>query len=137
MSSWRANPSIARMHQWTGPLVPETVFTEREGVIQVEAAVNRAKCLWRETLMHDVGIDGQIEYVNPDGSASGRLVLVQVRSGRSYFERMDDNRVMITPSPAHRAYWERAPLPVILVLHDPTEAIAYWTDARAQLRSGR
>lgn len=122
--------------EMSGPNVPETVFTEREGVIYVALAVNRAKCLWRETVMHDVGIDGQIEYVDPDGSATGRLVLVQVKSGISYFARSSSDTVEFRPPPAHRAYWERAPLPVILVLHDPLRSITCWTDARSQLRSG-
>jgi hypothetical protein len=31
-----------------------------------------------------VGVDGQVELVNDDGEATGALVAVQIKSGRSY-----------------------------------------------------
>ena len=39
-----------------------------------------------------------------------------------------------TPALKHRAYWERYPLPVLLMLHDPDTGNTYWTDARQHLR---
>lgn len=118
------------------PLVSETTFTERAGVLRVAAAVNEARCLWRETPLHDVGIDGQIEYVDGDLQATGRLILVQAKSGDSYFESERNGRVSYTPAPKHREYWDRAPLPVILVLNQSSTGVICWADARSQLRAG-
>jgi hypothetical protein len=121
----------------TLPKVPETAFVERRGVIRVEDVTNAARCIWRETLMRDVGIDGQIEYVDPEGQATGRFVAVQVKSGKSYFSGSDEDYVGYTPSEKHRRYWERSPIPVIVVLHDPSSDALLWTDARAAIRDGR
>ncbi|WP_314326182.1 DUF4365 domain-containing protein [Paenarthrobacter ilicis] len=109
-------------------------FIERTGVNLVASIVNDAHCLWRETLMHDVGIDGQIEYVNAKNEATGRMVLVQVKTGTSYFDSATDKFVSYYPAEKHRNYWEQAPLPVILVLHNPDSRETYWIDARSTLR---
>lgn len=120
----------------TYPKVDEAAFTEREGLIAVEEATNRARCIWREITMRDVGIDGQIEYVDPEGNATGRIIGVQVKSGPSYFRRATDVDVPYSVPERHRGYWREFPLPVILVLYDPEPRIAYWADARYQLRAG-
>jgi hypothetical protein len=118
------------------PQVSDNAFVEREGVIAVEAATNSARCVWRETVQRDVGVDGQIEYVDPDGKASGRIVAVQVKSGTSRFVGASDSYVDYTPPERHRNYWREFPLPVVLVLFNPDHRTAYWADARAQLRAG-
>lgn len=120
----------------TLPSVGEA-FTERSGVNYVATVVNNARCLWRETLMHDVGIDGQIEYVNSNNEATGRIVLVQVKSGASYFKSETATSIPYYPAAKHRTYWEKSPLPVILVLHNPDTRETYWTDARSVLRERR
>jgi hypothetical protein len=124
------------VHHTLGHDLPSSVFTERDGILAVAFAVNSARCFWRETPLHDVGIDGQIEYVNSDGKATGRLILVQVKSGERYFASATAENVMYIPDARHRTYWERAPLPVILVLHHPTKG-SFWADARSQLRQGK
>ncbi|TFC26591.1 DUF4365 domain-containing protein [Cryobacterium sp. TMT1-3] len=118
------------------PSVGNQTFTEREGIIHIAREVNRARCVWRETVSVDVGIDGQIEYVNDDGQATGRMVFVQVKSGVSYFKGATTDSVPFYPSAKHKSYWERAPLPVILVLHDEMAAETFWVDARDALRRG-
>jgi hypothetical protein len=84
--------------------------------------------------MVDVGIDGQIEFVNDAGKATGQLIAVQVKSGPSYFHDHGDHW-WFYPDSKHRYYWERYPLPVIVMLHHPDENITYWADARLALRS--
>jgi hypothetical protein len=69
--------------------VGDNDFKERDGVIKVERVTNQARCVWRETLMKDVGIDGQVEYVTPDGEATGRMIALQIKSGPSQFQRSD------------------------------------------------
>jgi len=118
------------------PQVSANTFTERAGVIEVSKIINDARCLWRETTMHDVGIDGQIEYVDTGGSATGRLILVQIKAGKSYFDRRQDEAIIYTPAEKHLQYWARAPAPVILILHDSDRGLTIWTDARRQIRSG-
>src|SRR5204863_8296968 len=82
----------------------------------------------------DVGIDGQIEFVDADGFASGLVVAVQVKSGASYL-RGDKETFIYQPSGKHANYWREFPVPVLLAIHDPESRTIYWTDARQQLRS--
>lgn len=118
------------------PTVRDETFTERDGVNEVARLVNRARCLWRETTMHDVGIDGQIEYVHAN-EATGRIVLVQIKSGDSYFKTQVGNAFRYHPDAKHVGYWESAPLPVILILRNPETGLTCWVDARDSLRSGQ
>ncbi|WJY00843.1 DUF4365 domain-containing protein [Curtobacterium sp. 458] len=116
------------------PRVQDTDFVEQAGVLTVAGIVNQARCIWREVLHRDVGIDGHIEYVTPDGEATGRTVAVQVKSGASRFANTTTDSVRFTPEAKHRQYWESYPLPVILVLHNPETMETLWTDAREALR---
>jgi hypothetical protein len=116
------------------PQVTDNDFTERDGVIKVAYVANRARCVWRETPMRDVGIDGQIEYVTPQGDATGRIVALQIKSGPSYVKENRDGDLTYSVPEKHASYWENFPLPVVLVLHDEESDLTVWTDGRAALR---
>lgn len=92
--------------------------------------------IWRENSVKDMGIDGQLEYVNDSGFATGRIVAVQVKSGQSFFTHDDDESWGFYPEEKHRLYWERFPVPVILVLHKPDTKETFWLDVRQAYRSG-
>lgn len=109
-------------------------FTVREGVMAVERVVNQMRCIWRETPSADVGIDGQIEYVDLNGNCTGHVVAVQVKSGASYVKKVAGG-ISFTPTDRHASYWERFPLPVLVVIHDPATGNSYWADVRRHLRS--
>lgn len=116
------------------PSVPSTLWTERAGVLAVASAVNRLGLIWREQPAVDVGIDGQIELVDAEGRATGRIVAVQVKSGVSYLHDGGEHW-LFHPEDRHRQYWEIFPLPVLLMLHSPADGATYWVDARQVLRS--
>lgn len=107
---------------------------ERLGVNAVAEAVARLGLIWRETPSADIGIDGHIEYVTAEGAATGRMVAVQIKSGPSFLKERDGNWVFY-PAQKHRFYWERFPLPVLVVLHDPGRGVSYWQDVRRILRA--
>ena len=116
------------------PFVPRTLWTERAGILAVASEINRLGLIWREQPSVDVGIDGQIELVDAEGRATGRIVAVQVKSGASYLRDAGEDWVF-HPEEKHRIYWEIFPLPVLLMLHSPADGITYWVDARQVLRS--
>ena len=116
------------------PKTPATYLTERIGITAVASAIAKMGLIWRETATGDVGIDGQVEFVDEAGQATGRLLGFQVKSGRSYFKYESENAFLFYPEDRHRHYWEQHPLPVILVLHDPESGQSYWADVRQQLR---
>lgn len=115
------------------PRLPANFQQERAGLLAVALELNRLGLIWRETPMADVGIDGQVEFVDDAGRAIGRLVAAQVKSGSSYFHDGGDEWRFV-PHHKHRLYWERFPLPVLLFLHSQDEG-TYWVDVRQALRS--
>jgi hypothetical protein len=115
------------------PRLPANLRQERAGVLAVATEMNRLGCIWRETPMADVGIDGQIEFVDDNGVVTGRLVAAQIKSGDSYFKDGGDEWRFV-PHEKHRFYWERYPVPVLLFLHSASEG-TYWVDVRQSLRS--
>lgn len=115
------------------PKYKPTSSMERLGVNAVAESIARLGLIWRETPMSDVGVDGQIEYVDKDGYATGRIIAVQIKCGKSFFNEKDESWVFY-PESKHRFYWERFPLPVLIILHDTETNQSYWKDARQALR---
>lgn len=118
------------------PKYNQTSSQERLGVNAVAEAMAKIGQIWRETPMSDVGIDGQIEYVSPEGFATGRMVALQIKSGSSFFRESKGDWVF-HPEEKHRFYWERFPLPVLLVIHNPDTNLSYWQDVRQSLRTAK
>jgi len=114
------------------PIVTNTYFTEREGVLKVALELNRYGLIFRETPNGDVGIDGQIEYVNNENQAIGKIVAVQIKAGDSYL--IDKGKYWsFYPKEKHKMYWESYPIPVILLIYSPSNNLTYFIDARYQL----
>jgi len=118
------------------PQVTDEYFQERKGIIAFSGLVNDIRCVWRETPNADVGIDGQVEFLNSEGRCTGQIVAVQVKSGPSYLKSGDEDEIVHYPGEKHRNYWANFPIPVILVIYDPSKNTAHWVDARQQLRAG-
>ncbi len=117
------------------PKITEAQFKERLGICAVERTITEMRGIWRETRNTDVGIDGQIEFVDDEGVCTGQIVAAQVKSGASYFLRGDENYIYFKPDPRHCHYWANFPLPVIFFLHNPDTADTFWLDVRRYLRS--
>jgi hypothetical protein len=116
----------------TFPIVLDTYFTEREGVLKIEVEINKLGLIFRETPNADVGIDGQIEYVNNNDQAIGRIMAAQIKSGDSYLIDKGEHWAFY-PKPKHKSYWESYPIPVLLLVFSPSKKVTYYTDVRYQL----
>lgn len=112
-----------------------TFVQERRGIAAVQSYAARRRQIWRETNTGDVGIDGNLEFVSPDGLVMGRIVAVQVKAGPSFFAHPSERGWKFYLEEKHRHYWESFPLPVLLVLHDPEKDASYWADVRQALRT--
>jgi hypothetical protein len=107
---------------------------EDKGLIEIHKACVQMNAIWRTTPSHDLGIDGQIEFLEPNANIStGHIVAVQSKSGPSFFKNQDDNFVKFYPEEKHRRYWSRLKIPVILVLHNPEEYLTIYTSVKPQL----
>lgn len=61
--------------------VSESAIQERKGIAIVQQIVaNELRWLFREQPTDDYGIDAQLEVVK-DGTATGRLIATQIKSG--------------------------------------------------------
>ena len=57
----------------------------------------------------DIGINGQLEFVYSDETASGRLIGAQIKAGASYFRNPTERGWKFYPEAKHRTYWELYP----------------------------
>ncbi|WP_439659087.1 DUF4365 domain-containing protein [Lentzea sp. HUAS TT2] len=71
---------------------------------------------------NDYGVDAQVEV----GDASGRLLALQIKGGRSYFDRPAAEGWWYYASATHVRYWTNYSLPVVLVMHHPDSDLCYW-----------
>jgi len=64
------------------------------------------------------GIDGEIEFKNDKGEASGRRVYLQLKSGDSYQHKRGrgGQEVFTIKNPRHAEYWQSHEYPVMLVI---------------------
>ncbi|MGI8330374.1 DUF4365 domain-containing protein [Actinomadura scrupuli] len=86
---------------------------------------------YRSQQVLDYGIDGQVE-IKDDGLPTGRLLALQVKGGPSFFSRPNANGWTFVPKTKHVRYWLKHALPVIVVIVDLDEEIAYWEHVNSQ-----
>jgi hypothetical protein len=91
--------------------------------------------IFRPTSNSDWGIDGEIEFKDFKGNASGQRVYLQLKSGDSYlYERRDGKEVFIIKSDRLREYWKQHAYPVMLVIRTSDGEIR-WMDVSAYLKA--
>lgn len=82
--------------------------------------------LFREQPFEDYGIDAHIEVVD-DETVLGRLVALQIKTGRSYFDSpADEGGWWFRDKAAHFEYWLDFSIPVIVVLVDLDSGLCFW-----------
>ncbi len=99
--------------------------TERLGTTKVEHFFSSHGWLFREQFLHDYGIDAQVEIVEGN-RPTGDLIGIQIKSGASYFSESNINSVVFRADEAHVDYWFQHSLPIIVVLHDPSQDECLW-----------
>lgn len=97
--------------------------------------VGAAGHIFRATPNSDWGIDGEIEFKDSAGRASGRRVYVQLKSGDSYLVRRADTaeEIFTVRKLRHLEYWVQQAYPVMLVIRQSNGQIR-WMDVSAYLR---
>lgn len=80
--------------------------------------VGEAGQIYRQYTNSDHGIDGEIEFKDQDGKASGKRLYLQLKSGDSYlYKRARDGAEVFTiKNPRHSKYWLQQAYPVMLVI---------------------
>lgn len=99
--------------------------TGRIGVAGTQLLIERLGWIFREQPIEDYGIDAHIEVVE-NSTATGKLIALQIKSGKSWFREKTSNGFVFRGKTEHLEYWQQHSLPVIVVLYKDDEQTAYW-----------
>jgi len=111
--------SCAACASWTSARI--NLDNESRELILVGHAIAiaaEAGQIFRPVTWADWGIDGEIEFKDYEGKASGQRVYLQLKSGDSYLyrRRRDDKEVFTIRKPRQAKYWLAQAYPVMLVI---------------------
>jgi hypothetical protein len=83
----------------------------------------------------DWGIDGEIEFKDRLGNASGKRVYLQLKSGDSHLthRQRDNAEVFRLKNPRHADYWQQHAYPVMLVVRNSNGSVR-WMDVSRYLK---
>ena len=102
------------------------------GIPQVRTVVESANCIFHEIHQeNDYGNDAFIELVEND-NVRGVTLAIQIKPGKSYCSKIE---CKIPASKNHFEYWRDHSLPVIGIVYDPDEKIAYWYNIKRFLKA--
>ena len=98
------------------------------------AIAGQAGQIFRQTSNSDWGIDGEIEFKDYEGKASGKRVYLQLKSGDSYLRtRKRDEKEIFDVKPRHAEYWQAHNYDVMLVIRNSNDEIR-WMNATEYLK---
>ena len=108
----------------------EMLAVHHTGFIVAEAGQ-----IYRGYTNSDHGIDGEIEFKDDQGRASGKRLYVQLKSGDSYLKQRerDGAEVFQVKNPRWADYWQQQAYAVMLVIGTSDGEIR-WMDVSAVLR---
>jgi len=107
---------------------------ERIGVYSIaKIFVEDFQWIFREQPINDFGIDGFVEIAKTgsnlkDKIPTGKLIAVQIKSGKSFLKENTDKHFIFRGSKRHVEYWLNYSIPVILLLYDKESNSAYWEE---------
>lgn len=109
------------------PVVPDSKFVERMGVHFAGYTFSEAHVVFRETSITDVGCDAQIELVDCNKVATGKMAALQIKSGDSYVN-LKTNSFSLSEDREHFEYWAKHALPTFGIIYSPSLNTAVWFD---------
>ena len=98
----------------------------RIGLNVVGLAFNRIGWIFEERATRDIGMDGFVEIVTETGQASGEMFATVIKSGQAYFAQRGIAGWIYHVKLRELRYWLAYRMPVILVLVDLDDDVAYW-----------
>jgi DNA-directed RNA polymerase subunit RPC12/RpoP len=105
------------------------------------AIAGEANQIFRPVTMFDYGIDGEVEFKDNDGKASGKRIYIQLKSGNSYLRtrKADGSEVFDVSNDRHLEYWINQPVDVYLVIRQTDELsgqqVIRWMNVTRYLKS--
>ena len=133
-----ASPAVkeqVREMQSEGQAVLDNESRELILVGHAYAIVAEAGQIYRGYTNSDHGIDGEIEFKDEQGRASGQRLYVQLKSGDSYLNKRqrDGAEIFQIKNPRWVNYWQQQAYPVMLVIRTSNGEIR-WMNVTAYLK---
>lgn len=133
-----ASPEIkqqVRELQVQSAIVLDNESRERVLVGEVVSVVALAGQICREKNVSDHGIDMEIEFKNDSNEATGKMILLQLKSGDSYLSsrKSDGAEIFKIKHTRHARYWMEQEHPVLLVIRN-SDGYTRWMEVRDWLR---
>jgi GTPase SAR1 family protein len=124
-----------RVMQAEGQAVIDNESRELLAVHHTGFIVAEAGQIYRSYTNSDHGIDGEIEFKDDQGRASGKRLYVQLKSGDSYLRKRerDGAEVFQIKNPRWADYWQQQAYAVMLVIRKSDGEIR-WMDVSAYLK---
>lgn len=116
-------------------IVLDNESRERTLVGEVISVVALAGQISREKNVSDHGIDMEIEFKDDNHEATGKMVLLQLKSGDSYLRKRksDGAEIFTIKNERHARYWMAQKFPVLLVIRNSKGEIR-WMEVRDWLK---
>ena len=126
---------MAREMQLEGQAVIDNESRELILVGHAYSIVAEAGQIYRGYTNSDHGIDGEIEFKDDKGQATGRKLYLQLKSGDSYLKKRqrDDKEIFPIKSPRWADYWQQQAYTVMLVVRTSDGEIR-WMDISTYLK---
>jgi hypothetical protein len=106
----------------------------KKGVNYVRNIIESSNSIFHEVHQeNDYGNDAFVELVDEE-DVKGITIALQIKSGKSFCTKKSCS---IPASKQHFEYWKSHSLPVLGIVYDPDENIAYWTNIKHHLGSDR
>jgi hypothetical protein len=100
-----------------------------KGVRMVDLLISEdLRWIFRDVRKADLGIDAQIELVNPEKRGTGRIIAAQIKCGESFFSESTDVGFVFRGNSKHLKYWIEHSLPVLVIICDPKSNKCYWQE---------
>jgi len=107
-----------------------------EGVRAVERIISKQfNWIFREQPKNDFGIDAHLEILTDSRKATGVLMALQIKCGKSFFNEKTEDGYIYRGSMKHLNYWLHHSLAVIITITNPESGETFWaqvTRANAQ-----
>jgi hypothetical protein len=107
------------------------------------AIAGEANQIFRPVTMFDHGIDGEVEFKDNDGKASGKRIYIQLKSDNYYLRtrQRDGSEVFDVKDERHLEYWVSQPVDVYLVIRQTDETSGghniRWMNVTRYLKAGK
>ncbi len=100
------------------------------------AIAGEAGQIYRQYANSDHGIDGEIEFKDDTGRASGQRLYLQLKSGDSYLykRQSEGTEIFQVKNERHSEYWQKQAYPVMLVIRTSDGSIR-WMDVSDYLKN--